>query len=457
MLPGIFGSSLEQVKGRTLRAVLKRFDSWLGDATRRSALAKPKSFIRSGRPYSLRVMLLLFLSQCLGDDKSCRTIIARGKSEGLLPANTSPKTGAYCRARDGLCDVALKKEVEAVGDAIDAEATPEDLWCGRPAKVVDGSGISMPDTPENQEAYPQPSTQAPGCGFPMMYLVALMSLATGVVLRYVADRLGFHEQNLFHRLHTSLKPGDIVVGDRGFCSFGTMALLLNGGVDSVFRIHQRRKTDFRKGRRLGPRDHVVEWVRSSWPQWLSPDVELPLVLKVRELYIEIHVPGFRTRNVTLATTLLDPDKYSAEALAELYLRRWRMELWLRDIKITLGMDVLRTQTPERVRAELAMFLIGYNFVRAVMLDAAHTKQVALDRVSFKSALSRVRLWCHRYTAAEHVGPWLAHYPSILDDLARDLNPFRPNRVEPRAKKRRPKEYDLLNRPRAEMRARLLRA
>lgn len=457
MLPGIFGSSLEQVKGMTLRAVLTRFDTWLGEPTRRSALAKPKSFIRSGRPYSLRATLLLFLSQCLGDDKSCRTAVARGKSEGILPVDASPKTSAYCRARDGLCDVALKKEAETMGDAIDARACPEDLWCARPVKVLDGSGISMPDTPENQEAYPQPSTQAPGCGFPMVYLVAVMSLATGVVLRYVADRLGFHEQNLFHRLHPSFQRGDIALGDRGFCSFGTMALLLKEGVDSVFRIHQRRKIDFRKGRRLGPRDHVVEWVRSSWPQWLSLDAELPLTLQVRELYVEIRVRGFRTRNVTLATTLLDSSEYSAEALAELYLRRWSMELWLRDVKITLGMDILRTQTPERVRAELAMFLIGYNLVRAVMLDAAHTRQVALDRVSFKSALSRVRLWCQRYTEGDTVGSWLAQYPSILDDLARDLNPFRPNRVEPRAKKRRPKEYDLLNRPRAEMRAELLRA
>ncbi|MBI5368694.1 MAG: IS4 family transposase [Planctomycetes bacterium] len=456
MLPTIFGSSLAQVKGTTLHVVLRRFDAWLGDAKRRD-LAKPKSFVRSGRPYSLRATLLLFLSQCLGDDKSCRTAVARGKSEGILPADTSPKTSAYCRARDGLCDVALKKEVEAMGDAIDAQARPEDLWCNRPVKVLDGSGISMPDTPENQEAYPQPSTQAPGCGFPMLYLVAVMSLATGVVLRYVADRLGFHEQNLLHRLHPALQRGDVALGDRGFCSFGTMALLLKAGVDSVFRIHQRRKTDFRKGRRLGPRDHVVEWVRSSWPQWLSRDAELPLLLKVRELYVEIKVRGFRTRYVTLATTLLDSREYPAESLAEPYLRRWSMELWLRHVKITLGMDILRTQTPERIRAELAMSIIGYNLVRAVMLDAAHTKHVPLDRVSFKSALSRVRLWCHRHIEGLDVNAWLSHYPSLLDDLARDLPPLRPNRVEPRAKKRRPKEYDLLNRPRAEMRAQLLNA
>ena len=184
---------------------------------------------------------------------------------------------------------------------------------------------------------------------------------------------------------------------------------------------------------------------------------LPKTLRVREVHFQVTRPGFRTKTISLVTTLLDATCYPREALAELYLRRWEMELWLRHIKTTLGMEMLRTKTPTRVEAELAMFLVGYNLIRTVMLDAAHEAQVPLPRVSFTSALVRVRLWCARLSHTTAVGIWLGGYIRLLDDLARDLNPDRPGRVEPRVVKRRPKPFPWLQQPRQALREALLQA
>ena len=193
------------------------------------------------------------------------------------------------------------------------------------------------------------------------------------------------------------------------------------------------------------------------PPWLDPTIPLPKTLRVREVHFQVTRPGFRTKTIILATTLLDATCYPREALAALYLQRWDMELWLRHIKTTLGMEMLRTKTPTRVEAELAMFLVGYNLIRTVMLDAATEAQVPLPRVSFKSALVRVRLWCARLSHTTAVSIWLGGYGRLLDDLARDLNPDRPGRVEPRVVKRRPKPFPWLQQPRRVLREALLQA
>jgi DDE family transposase len=251
-----------------------------------------------------------------------------------------------------------------------------------------------------------------------------------------------------------------VLGDRNFGTFANLVLLKRQGAAGVFRRHQARGAGVQRLKRLGKDDHLVRWQQirpRRAPVWLDAKVELPSTVVVREVTFQVSQPGFRTQSVTLVTTLLDAKSYPAWALAELYLRRWRMELWLRDIKITLDMDMLRTQTPARVRAELAMFLVGYNLIRTVMFDAAKVGEVRLEQLRFKSALMRFGLWCAGLRHSTRIRVWLLGYQAMLKDLARDLNPDRPGRYEPRVVKRRPKPFARMQQPRQVLRQQLVRA
>jgi hypothetical protein len=330
---------------------------------------------------------------------------------------------------------------------------------GRQVQVVDGTGIALPDTALNQDDYPQPSQQKPGCGFPVLRLVAFMSLATGAVSRYSSGTLHDHEQRLFQELRAHLEGGEVVLGDRNFGTFANLVLLKRQGADGVFRRHQSRGAGVDTLKRLGKDDALVRWRAPHHyrPPWLDASVDLPQTVVVREVSFQVTPPGFRTRWVTLVTTLLDANTYPAWALAELYLKRWRMELWLRDLKITMDMEMLRTKTPSRVRAELAMFLIGYNLIRTVMFDAAKVSEARLEQLSFKSALVRFGLWYAGLRYSTRIRVWLLGYEAMLKDLARDLNAARPNRYEPRVVKRRPKPFPRMQQPRQVLRQQLLRA
>ena len=455
MFPSLFGHSDSPLKHRVLGPVLQQLDTLLQHSQTPLGLLRPRPIQRRQRLYTLPITLKMFLTQCLSDDPSCRTAVATAKERGWLPQQASPDTGAYCRARDDLSASGLTTLVERTGNTLEKALPAEQLWHGRRTRVVDGTGITLPDTPANQGAYPQPVQQAPGCGFPVLKLVALMSLFTGALVRYSVGTLLDHDLPLFHRLWPALQPGDVVVADRAFGSFATMAALGQRGVDLVVRRHGSRKDH--KGIRLGKNDLLVTWQATPRPAWLDPQVPLPQTLQVREVRFQVTRPGFRTKTIILTTTLLDPTCYPLEALAELFLKRWDMELWLRHIKTTLGMEMLRTKTPSRVEAELAMFLVGYNLIRAVMQDAAQEANVPLPRVSFKSALVRVRLWCARLSHTTAIGIWLSGYLRLLDDLGRDLNLERPGRVEPRVIKRRPKPFPWMQQPRRVLREALLKA
>jgi hypothetical protein len=237
-------------------------------------------------------------------------------------------------------------------------------------------------------------------------------------------------------------------------------LLKRQGVDGVFRRHQARGAEAKTLKCLGQDDHLVRWSfipRKQHPVGLDASVTLPSTVVVREVSFQVARPGFRTQSVTLVTTWLDAAAYPAWALAELYFNRWRMELWLRDLKITMDMDMLRTKTAARVRAELAMFLVGYNLIRTVMFDAAKVGEVRLEQVSFKSALMRFGLWCAGLRRSTRIRVWLLGYEARLSDLARDLNPDRPGRYEPRVVKRRPKPFPRMQQPRQVLREQLVRA
>jgi Transposase DDE domain len=460
MLVAFVGVVHQHLKNWSLGSILQCLDLFLEEpAFRRTLIRKPNAFTRPQGLYSLPVTIKTFLTQCLTQDHSCRTAVATAKDRGWLPPSASPDTAAYCRARDALAAEGLQKAVEHTAQALDASVSDEQLWLGRQVQVVDGTGIALPDTELNQGDYPQPSQQKPGCGFPVLRLVAFMSLATGAVSRYGIGNLHDHEQRLFQNLRAQLGIGEIVLGDRNFGTFANLVLLKRQGADGVFRRHQSRGSGVETLKRLGQDDALVRWraPHHYHPPWLDASVDLPQTMVVREVSFQVTQPGFRTRSVTLVTTLLDANTYPAWALAELYLTRWRMELWLRDLKITMDMEMLRTKTPARLRAELAMFLVGYNLIRTVMFDAAKVSAVRLEQLSFKSALMRFGLWCAGLRHSTRIRMWLLGYQAMLSDLARDLNQHRPGRYESRVVKRRPKPFPRMQQPRQVLREQLLRA
>ncbi len=320
---------------------------------------------------------------------------------------------------------------------------PRGRWFGRAVKVVDGSGVSMPDTRANQERWPQPAGAKPGCSFPVMRVVALFCLATGVLIGLSHGNLRVHERTLFRSLWDRLERGDVLLADRGFCGFAEILLLHRRGVDSVMRNHQRRTVGKTRLQRLGRGDGLILWHKGkAGPH--CPDKALwhtfPDTLLLREITFRTGGCGFRTRVVTVVTTLLDPVAFPTQAFADLYRRRWQAELFLRDIKTTLGMDILTCKSPEMVLKELTMYLIAYNLVRVTMLEAAAPSPGApgpCQSPSFKGTLSTLRTWAPFFPdlpAPHRNRLWLL----LLRCIADDPLPHRPNRSEPRARKRRPK-------------------
>jgi hypothetical protein len=342
-----------------------------------------------------------------------------------------------------------------VAEQLERRVTNLQLWLGRRVKIVDGTCLSMPDTAANQLQWPQNSNQKPGCGFPQLKVVGLFCLQSGALLEVAHDDKHHHEIILARRFWHLLQPNEILLADRGFCSYLDIAQLLGRGVDCVMRLHQGRgKQDFRRGRRLGHHDRIVLWHKPAQrpPHWSKEEYDqLPKTLTLRILRFEITVPGFRSKEVILATTLLDPKLYPAQELEKLYFRRWNVELHFRQVKTMLGMDVLRCLTPEMVLKELAMHRIAYNLIRALMQRAAITYDVDLERISFKGSLDSLHHYADAIYAAHRKPRKQAQlFDALLRTIASDLVPRRPERSEPRARKRRPKDYQLLTKPRKEM-------
>ena len=307
----------------------------------------------------------------------------------------------------------------------------------------------MPDTPENQALYPQPKGAKPDCSFPVMRVVALFCLGTGVLIRLTEGPLRTCERSLFRRTWDSLDPGDVILADRGFCGFAEFYFLLERGVDCVMRNHQRRTVGRTLLRSLGKGDRLILWHKgkagprsSDKPVWAT----LPDTLTLREIAFEVPVKGFRTQAITVATTLLDPDRFPTGAFADLYRRRWNAELFLRDIKTTMAMDILRCRRPDMIHKEWTLHLIAYNLVRLTMLQAATGHDLPFERISFKGTVSTVRQWAPHFAAAKPRAR-RALWNLLTRSLASDPIPHRPDRSEPRARKRRPKNYQLLNKPR----------
>ena len=396
-------------------------------------------------------MFWLFLSQVLSADRACRETLRNFLGRlALQGKSASGRTAGYCRARRRLRQEDLDPTHERLVRQVRSEHSPRGLWLGRPVKVVDGSGLSMPDTPANQKLYPQPKGAKRGCSFPVMRVVAIFCLGTGVLIGLAKEALTVSERALFRSLWNLLEPGDVVLADRGFCGYAEFYFLKERGVDCVMRNHQRRTVGKTLLQRLAAGDRLILWHKSkpapTWPDKLTWQA-MPQTLTLREITFQVSIKGFRVEAVTVATTLLDPKRFPTSAFADLYRRRWQAELFLRDIKTTMGMDILRCKTPEMIHKELTMHLIAYNLVRLTMLEAACKHNAPVERLSFKGTLSAIRSWTPIFAAVGEPRRRVL-WTRLLEALAADRLPDRPNRVEPRARKRRPKNYQLLNKPRS---------
>ncbi len=394
----------------------------------------------------------LFLHQMFTPGGSCRDAVRKAQAwlSVLKGKSISSSTSAYCQARMRLPLTMLHRALELSCVDHDSEATRDWLWCNRTVHVVDGSSSKMSDTEENQAEYPQFATQNTGCGFPIMNFVGVFSLATGFLTAIKIGNKHWHDISLFRLLFDKFLPGDIVLADRGFCSYVDMWTLNKKKVDVVMRKHQKRSVGSRKIRRLGKNDYLVEWTKSQRkPKWMDEDEwdAIPDTYIIREVFVSLEKRGFRTEKIFIVTTLLDSRLYSKESLAELYYRRWSIELYFRDIKTTMGFDFLRCKTPEMVEKELMMALIAYNIIRRVMADAAVSADVPLGRISFKGTWSTLTQWLPQFNRIRSAKKLKQYYLMMLKVISSDLLLLRPGRREPRAKKMRPKAYPLLNKHR----------
>ena len=404
------------------------------------------------RVFSLRLTFECFVWQLLQPQTSCREVVRQVQALFRLHGRNRVDEGdsAYVQARLRLPRPRLEKAVADTAQAADRRAGPGGQLQGRPVKVVDGSTTQLADTPQNQKRYPQPTTQKHGCGFPVMKLAVLFSLASGAILNVLTGSLHHHDLRLLRGWWDQLKKGDILLGDRAYGEYTTVAGLPQHGVDVVARLHQRRKVDFRKARRLGHHDGLFVWTKGYQQSQILSATEwalLPAQITVRILRFTATIRGFRARRVTLVTTLLDPKLYPAQDLIDLYARRWRLELCLRDLKTTLGLEQLRCKTPDMAEKELLAYLVAHNLIRCVMAEAVARYAVDLERVSFKGSVDALRQYSDAMARARHRKLRRQLWEDLLLNLARDLVRYRPNRLEPRAVKRRPKPYPLLNQPR----------
>ena len=411
--------------------------------------------------YSPIVTLSMFLSQVFDADHSCCQAVARLLAQRTL--NGEPPcgagTGGYCKARLRLGENALHQQVVQTGRTLHQRALPSWLWQGRPTKIIDGTTVTMPDTPANQAAYPQPDGQQPGLGFPMARLGVLLCLATGAVLDVAIAPYrgkGTGELSLLRQLWQHLDSGDILLGDRIYCSYFEIALLRQRGIDVVLHKHQSRRTDFRTGKRLGSFDHVVVWKKPKRPDWMNEGTyqALPETMEMREVAIRVKGRGGRRQRIVVVTTLLDPAAVGRETLGEGYQQRWHGEVDVRSIKEAMQMGQLRCKSPAMVCKEIWVHLLAYNLIRGVMAQAAARHERKPREISFTGAMQTLNAFqfgLQREKGAGATEVW----ERLLAAIASHRVGHRPGRVEPRAKKRRKKNYPQLTEPRKKAQKRLL--
>jgi hypothetical protein len=395
-----------------------------------------------------------FFSQILDADGGCQEVVRKVQALAAMRSMPVPSasTSAYCQARSKLDPTELENILAHTAEELQQQGRSR-WWKDRRVVVVDGTGVSMADTHANQERWPQPQSQKPGCGFPQGRICACFCLQTGALLSY---RMG-HNKNaelpLLRQQWDSFSSGDIFLGDKGFCSYYDVWQFKKRGVDSVITLARRTPVTAASAVAvLGQDDLLIQWRKPLWNKGLSYSKAewqaLPEHLNLRQIKVTIDVPGMRSSSYYLVTTLTDSTRYSAADLADLYRQRWDVELFFRDIKTTMGMDVLRCRTPSLVKKEILMHFIAYNAVRRLIVDAAATVDCAPRRIGFKASIQALRQWepqLHRCAADASEGRrLLGSLRAVIG--ARQVIP-RPGRREPRCLKRRPKPFALLTAPR----------
>jgi putative transposase len=441
------------------------FDKVLSEEKIVDIFSKHNNLFAANGIYSTAVVLWAFLGQALRDGKeaSCQFAVSCIIDFCLLNNRAAPTqdTGVYCVAREKLSERALRELSGEVANELEAAAEATWLWKDFHPMLIDGFNFTMPDTPENQAAYPQSKSQEPGIGFPIARAVAIVSLATAAVMNvaigpYAGKETG--ENALLRAMLSTLKPNNLAVMDRYYCSYMMLALLLNQGTHSCARKHHLRISDFRRGHRLSKHDHIVIWTRPQRPQWMSEELyaQIPETLELREVRFNIIVPGRRTHSLDIITTLIDADEYTKEDIAELYGFRWNAELDIRSIKSNLNLKHVRCKSPEMVRRELWTAILAYNLIRSTAASAATLHGKKPRQISFTSTcqfvLSSWSLIANGSVETSKLAEFILHK---LKEIAACVVGNRPGRIEPRViKRRRDNAYQLMRKPRAVLRAEL---
>jgi hypothetical protein len=450
----IFIDNINKAKEKSLTQLCDFFAPYIPQ----SMLEKRESGVMSRRRvFSFENTFWAFFSQVLDADGGCQEVVR--KIQALCHKKSwkkpSSSTAAYCQARGKLPLSDLHEIYQHTAGYLDQDARPKALN-GRRVIVVDGSGVSMPDTTENQEMWPQPSGQKPGCGFPQAYLCACFNLNTGILTSYEIGNKRSAEIPMLRQQLNQFESDDIFLGDKGFCSYYDQSKMQERQIDSVVRVARRHPVKPKDAiKTLGENDLLIEWKKPAWNKIVSYSKAeweaLPESLRLRQIKVSVEYPGFRTESFYIVTTLLDAQTYRAEDLADLYYQRWRVELFFRDIKTTMGMDVLRCKTPEMVEKEILMHFIAYNCIRRLICESSEQMNAAHERVSFKGGLQALRQWIdggHFHIESNKKPQRLIS--EFLEYIADKIVCHRPGRSEPRAVKRRPKPHQLLTKPRREM-------
>ena len=404
------------------------------------------------RHWPLRLTFWAFLAQVLSPGSACRAAVRQAQAHARLEGRPVPadSDSAYCQARGRLPLELLHQCVEGVGRGLEQGIGPAQHWCGHVVKVLDATTLTAEDTPANQAAFQQHPDQGPGCGFPLLRLVGWFCLASGALLGWARGDYWQSEMSLAASLWELLAPGQVLLADRYYGCDRVLALVRQRDAHAVCRLHASRRADLRLGQRLGPMDRLITWARPkevpaglSLAGWLA----FPATLTVRLVRVPVEERGFRTRRVTLVTTLLDPENYPVSALAALYRRRWQVELSFRQIKTALAMEHLAVRSPEMIDRALAMHLLAYQLIRALMQAAAQSWDVPLARISFQGAVDGARHFGEALLRARSRRARQKLLAELLRILAADAVAERPGRSEPRLLKRRPKRFGRLDRPR----------
>ena len=410
------------------------------------------------RAYTSEVTFWAFLAQVLSEDGSCARAVAGVQSwfcsHGIEPPSCD--NSSYCKARRRLPEQMLEAIHRRLVSDLGRRTHSGLLWCGHNVKAIDGTTVQLPDTPENQREYPQPEGQKEGCGFPVMQLAGLINLCHGGFEQFVVSGGKRHDHVLLGSVLDHIGADEVLVGDRAFCSYEMFARSAGQESWMLVRLHQKRKVNWRKGKRIGREQRVVRWKRpqQSGRSTLSPDqwADLPGEMDIRLVRVKTIGRDGKRKVMYLATNLLDPVRYEAEDFAALYFQRWEIELRFRDLKTTMRMEKLRTKTPEMARKEAAMFVIAYNAVRSLILLAACGADTNPWRISFKGALQVLDTFRPLFRNLHHRPLLRAQMlTELLLQIAGRQVPERPGRQEPRAVKSRPKPFPLLNAPRHEYR------